>query len=185
MKKLVLLSLTFLMLFSGTAFSQGINFGIKAGPNFANYSGNGLEGYDFNAITSFHAGAFVELKLMDTFSLQPELLYSTAGSKLSGVGEDIENKLGYLSVPVMARVYLVPSRLSLDFGPQASFLLSEAENVDISDSKTFDFSLGAGMTFNLVGPLFIQGRYNVGLTDVKPDASVKNNVLQLSLGLTF
>jgi hypothetical protein len=106
---------------------------------FANYSGSGLDNYDFNSITSFHAGAFVELKLMDTFSLQPELLYSTAGSKLSGVGEDIENKLGYLSVPVMARVYLIPNRLSFDFGPQASFLLNEAENVDISDSKTFDF----------------------------------------------
>jgi hypothetical protein len=34
MKKLILLSFTLLMLFSGTAFSQGINFGIKAGPNF-------------------------------------------------------------------------------------------------------------------------------------------------------
>ncbi|PSL07266.1 porin family protein [Cecembia rubra] len=185
MKKTLILTAFLGMLFSMNTFAQGLHFGIKGGPSFSNYTGSGFDGYDFNSITNFHAGAFVELNLFETLSLQPELLYSTKGSTLSGIGNDIENKLGYLSIPVLARVYLIPDKFSIDFGPQASFLLSETENVNISDSKTFDFALAGGVTLHLFGPLFVQGRYNLGLTDVKPDANVKNSVIQLSAGLRF
>lgn len=185
MKKTIILTSILGILLSVSAIAQGLHFGIKAGPSFSNFSGSGLNGYDFNSMTNFHAGAFVELNLFDALSLQPELLYSTKGATLTGVGNDIENKLGYLSIPVLARVYLIPDRFSLDFGPQASFLLSETENVNISDSRTFDFALAGGVTVHLFGPLFVQGRYNLGLTDVKPDANVKNSVIQLSAGLRF
>jgi hypothetical protein len=85
----------------------------------------------------------------------------------------------------MARFYLIPDRLSLELGPQVSFLLSEKENVNISDSETFDFALVGGLTYQIIGPLFIQGRYNLGLTEVKPDADVKNSIIQLSAGFRF
>jgi hypothetical protein len=47
--------------------------------------------------------------------------------------------LGYLSIPV-AKVSL-NKFISLDFGPQASFLLSERKNVDFKESETFEFGL--------------------------------------------
>lgn len=185
MKKSIILSAILAIFAFGNTFGQGLHFGAKAGVNFANYTGGDLSGYEFENITNFHGGVFVEFGLFKSFSIQPELLYSTAGSKLKGIGEDINNKLGYLSIPVMARFYLIPDRLSLDLGPQVSFLLSEKENVNISDSETFDFALVGGLTYQIIGPLFIQGRYNLGLTDVKPDADVKNSIIQLSAGFRF
>jgi hypothetical protein len=47
--------------------------------------------------------------------------------------------LGYLSIPVLAKVSL-NKFISLDFGPQASFLL-RTKNVDFKESETFEFEL--------------------------------------------
>jgi hypothetical protein len=47
--------------------------------------------------------------------------------------------LGYLALPVMAKIYLNKS-VSLELGPQASLLLSERNNFDVRDANTFDFA---------------------------------------------
>ncbi len=186
MKKSLYLTLLIAFLGFAESYAQGLNFGIKGGANFSNFSGS-VEEFNQESITSYHAGAFVELGLSSRFSIQPELLYSTVGANLTfdGATEDFKNELGYISIPVLARIYILPNRLSLDFGPQVSFLMSESQNVNVNESNTFDFALAGGVTLNLIGPLFIQGRYNLGLTDVKPDAQVTNRVVQLSAGLRF
>lgn len=46
--------------------------------------------------------------------LQPELLYSTQGSELDGLGDQIKNELGYISLPVLAKFYLTKDKLSLE-----------------------------------------------------------------------
>ncbi|WP_194777837.1 porin family protein [Pararhodonellum marinum] len=185
MKKLILLFSLITILGVGTTYGQFLRVGLKAGPNFSNFSGGSIEGYDFSQISSFHAGLLVEFKLLQNLSLQPELLYSTKGANLSGIGNEFKNKLGYLSIPALARFYLVEEKFSLDLGPQFSFLLDETEHVDISNSNSFDFAVVGGATFHLTDTFFLQGRYNLGLTDVKPDADVKNSVIQLSLGVRF
>ncbi|WP_353086500.1 hypothetical protein [Flavobacterium sp.] len=53
-------------------------------------------------------------------SLQSEFLYSTQDAKLSGLGTQVKNELGYLAVPVLAKFYLTKDGLSLEMGPQAS-----------------------------------------------------------------
>ncbi len=168
----------------GTSFGQSAHFGIKGGLNFSSFSGE-FSGYDFENITNFHAGIFVELNPFDYFSIQPELLYSTQGARISGIGDQIDNKLGYLSLPVLARFYLIPDILSIDVGPQASVLLSEAESVDLTEAKTFDFAVVGGLTAHIFGPVFLQGRYVLGLTDVRSDAEIRNSVIQLSAGIRF
>jgi hypothetical protein len=60
--------------------------------------------------------------LTDGFAIQPEL-YSTQGATYKNAVEEFNNELGYLSIPVLAKVSL-NKFISLDFGPQA-FLLSE------------------------------------------------------------
>ena len=95
------------------------------------------------------------------------------------------NELGYLAIPVLAKISLSDA-FTLELGPQASFLLSEKDNFDVNDSKTFDFSVNAGLGFNITKSIFIQGRYNLGLTDTKvSDAKAKNSVVQLSAGFFF
>lgn len=122
--------------------------------------------------------------MTDTFSIQPELLYSTQGATYTNAIEEFKNELGYLSVPVLIKVNL-NKFVSLDFGPQASFLLSERENVDFRRSETFEFGAAAGLTFNITKNLFLQGRYVAGLTEATREATIKNSVVQLSAGIKF
>jgi hypothetical protein len=67
----------------------------------------------------------------------------------------------------MAKIYLNKS-VSLELGPQASFLLSERNNFDVRDANTFDFAANAG--FKNHKSFFIEGRYSLGLTDVSTNA---------------
>ena len=185
MKKLILLAA---MLAGGlTAQAQGIDFGIKAGANFAKFNGD----FDSDGITSFHAGAVVELNVVPMFSVQAEGLFSTVGGKAKyeeggvvGVAKDIN--LDYISVPVLAKFYILPKTLSITAGPQFSFLVSDGD--DIFETKKFEVAASGGLELKIIAGLFAQARYNIGVTKVNDDAvvgDVKNGVFQLSVGYFF
>jgi len=163
--------------------AQGLDFGIKAGANFANFSGD----VDTDGITSFHAGAVVELNLVPTFSIQAEGLFSSQGATYKDTALDIARDidLSYISVPVMAKFYVLPEKLSLMAGPQFSFLVDEAE--EAFDTKSFDLSAGIGAELKIIAGIFAQARYNVGLSNVSDndEIDIKNNVFQLSVGYYF
>ena len=173
-----------ILLFGSKSIAQETSFarlGLKAGINYANYTGSDV---NTDAITNFHAGLLVELKIFKNFSLQPELLYSTQGAELNGFGQQIKNELGYVSIPLLAKFYLTDN-LSMELGPQASFLLSERNEVQAGDSNTFDFAVAGGLSYKFGKHFFVQGRYGLGLTEPKRDADVKNSVVQASLGYLF
>ncbi len=176
MKKLFI-SVAILFLGLTTTNAQSIEYGAKIGANFAKLEGEAVSG---DNLTSFHVGAIVELNLIENFSVQPELLYSSQGTEIDS--EKI--KLDYLSLPVLAKFYVITDKLSLEAGPQFSFLV----NKDVPDTfktKTFDFAAVGGLGYNLTSFLFVQARYVVGLTDTSKDASVTNQVIQLSAGFKF
>nr|WP_315176206.1 porin family protein [uncultured Flavobacterium sp.] len=188
MKKILLATILFLAV-SANMEAQLVKFGIKAGLNYANQTGTDLtinsENYKTtDAITSYHAGLIAEIKLTDGFSVQPELLYSTQGASYKNATTEFKNELGYLSIPVLAKFHFNKT-VSLDLGPQASFLLSERKAFNVSDSETFEFGLAGGLGINITKNLFIQGRYVVGLTEASKDAQAKNSVLQISAGISF
>lgn len=187
MKKIIFL---FAMLLAGvTSQAQGIDFGIKAGANFANFSGD----LDSDGITNFHAGAVLELNIVPMFSVQAEGLFSSQGGKAKyddggvvGVAEDIN--LDYIAVPVLAKFYVLPDRLSITAGPQFSFLVSDAK--DAWETKKFDLAASGGVELKIIAGLFAQARYNVGLSNINDgdgegSFDVKNNVFQLSVGYFF
>jgi hypothetical protein len=176
MKKKFFLS-ALLLLLTINSQAQLLKIGLKAGLNYANFSGTSIQ---TDAITSYHVGLVSEIKLLEKFAIQPELLYTTYNTILG----DVENELGYIAIPVLAKIYLSKS-FSLELGPQASFLVSEKNQFDVSNSNTFDFALDAGLCFKITKSLFIQGRYVLGLTEVSPNAESKNSVLQLSAGILF
>ncbi|WP_395049912.1 porin family protein [Flavobacterium sp.] len=180
MKKTILVTVLLLAL-SINVQAQILQLGVKAGINYANYSGSSIQ---TDAITSYHGGLVAEIKLLDKFAIQPELLYTTQGATYKTALGDFKNELGYIAIPVLAKIYLGKS-LSLEFGPQASFLLSEKNNFDASNSNTFDFAVDGGLGLKLTKHIFIEGRYVLGLTEVSTNAQSKNSVLQLSAGLMF
>ena len=131
-----------------------------------------------------NAGLVAEIKLLDRFAIQPELLYSTQGASYKNAVTEFKNELGYLTIPVMAKFYLTDS-FSLEVGPQASFLLSEKNDFDIENAETFEFGINAGLGFKITENFFIQGRYGLGLTEASKTADVKNSTVQLSAGFMF
>lgn len=181
MKKIIFLFVALAGSFAMNA--QAINFGIKAGANFSNFSGD----LDTDGITNFHAGAVLELNIVPTFSVQAEGLFSSQGASYKDtaleIAEDIN--LDYISVPVLAKFYILPDRLSLMAGPQFSFLVSDAK--EAFDTKSFDLAAAGGVELKIIAGLFAQARYTVGLNNVSDSSEIdlKNNVFQLSVGYMF
>jgi hypothetical protein len=117
-------------------------------------------------------------------SFQPELLYTTQGASYETALADYKNELGYIVIPAMLQIHLSKS-ITLDMGPQVGFLLNEKNNFDVQKSNTFDASANAGLGLKITNSIFAQARYCVGLTKLQPNSDIKNNVVQLSLGILF
>lgn len=189
MKKILFTSCLFIAL-SFTTQAQILKLGVKGGINYANQNGTTImvnnTNYKTEAVTNYHIGFLAEVQLGERFSIQPEVLYSTQGAKYDAMGtiNDFTNDVGYINIPVMAKINL-NNTFSLDFGPQASFLMNKKKNVSINDQKNIDFGAGAGLSIHITKSLFLQGRYVVGLTEISPEARVKNSVAQVSAGFMF
>jgi len=185
MKKTFLAAVLFIAT-SATIQAQLLQLGVKGGVNFASQTGDAFpeQNFDKEGITSFHAGLVAEIKLLEKFSVQPELLYSTQGATYKNAIQEYKNELGYISIPVMAKFYLTDS-FSLEVGPQASFLVSEKNDFDVEDAETFEFGLNAGLGFKITKNFFLQGRYGLGLTEASKNADIKNSTVQLSAGFMF
>lgn len=167
--------------------AQIIRFGLKGGANFSNFTG-GVSGIDYNSKTNWHGGAVVQIQLTPALELQPELLFSSQGAEVEGLG-DIN--MDYVALPILMKFTVLPSVLTLDAGPQFSFLMDDSTEAwnelwnGNTDPESFDFGLAAGLTAELSHNLWIQGRYVWGLTEISEQAEVKNSTFQLSLVYMF
>jgi len=191
----------------GLTNAQKAQFGLKGGLNVANqnFSVNGFP--SASSRIGFHIGGFVEVKISDKFAIQPELLYSTQGSKFnmtvndSGTDYNTENvfKLAYLNIPVMFKYYAA-EKFSLEAGPQIGFLTSSKLDVsvvgktvsqnakDLFESVDFGLNLGAGYDFTKkisAGVRYNFGLANVAKTEKGDDSNIKNRVFSASLGYRF
>ncbi len=191
--------------FSTVTAQEYVRFGAKGGVNFTNMTSDGFD--ETNSRTGFHLGLVSEFPLSDAFSIQPEVLYSTQGAEatlrgLGNVSASGEIRLDYIQVPVLAKIHLFQGRalegLSIEFGPSFNFLVND-DIADWTDSPTFtadspfsnfEFGGAAGLSFNIPGGFFVQGRYVQGFTDVFNDDNwdedaVNNNGFQVGLGFMF
>lgn len=176
MKKLLIVALFLASVYDASA---QLRFGIKAGPNFANLDGE----LNTSTRTSFHVGAVIEIKASQKFSIQPELVYSSQGAKVTA-GTLTEINYNYMTVPVLVKYYLIADTFSIEAGPQFSFLIED--NVkNTFETKSFDFGAVGGVGINITKSLFVQAHYVIGLSDTSSDANVTNRVIQLSLGYNF
>lgn len=185
MKKLCFLTLLATLGLIQQTNAQDIQFGAKAGLNVSNFSGGDA---DRNSLIGFHVGFISEIPFSAKFSLQPELLYSRQGSEAQDV---LKVKVDYLAIPIMAKYYLA-DRFSLEVGPQFSFLINdkgEYINSDLPDEDTdasnFDVGANVGLGFNLNSNIFVQARYNFGISTVVENPDITNSVFQVSLGYKF
>jgi hypothetical protein len=198
MKKSIFVFAAMLMSTSFMAAQEFVYFGAKGGVNFSTFSGDGFSDFDADtkSRTAYHLGLLAEIPVSERFSIQPEVLYSAQGYDIQEIedGQDVEFQLDYVTVPVLAKFYVVQG-LSLEAGPQLGFLVqnevdSAQGSVELDDDnfKSFDFSLGLGASYKF-NNFFIYGRYNAGLTDIYDidgvEVDAKNSVIQAGVGLLF
>jgi opacity protein-like surface antigen len=184
------------MLFTFSTNAQNntdlIQFGLKAGVNFATLSGDDVENAESR--TGFHAGGLVEIPFTDRFSVQPEILYSQQGAKADNSFGEGTWKLDYIQIPVMAKIYLTDG-FNLQVGPQVGFRMSEnfelesgSNEVEVDseiEDNDIDFSLAGGLGYKFDNGFFIQARYNYAFTEAFPNSDAKNSVIQAGVGYLF
>ena len=204
MKKIVI-ALMCTILATGAAMAQEkFTFGPKIGVDYTHYWGENVE---HGGHLNYQAGVFMEYRFISKFSIAPEVVFAAQGGKYDFKrnieGIDVELKetdhVNYINVPVMLKYYVAPA-LSIDFGPQVGFnvyskntiegkvdKLKEKETTDMKKyTKTVDFGLGLGLTYNITEEVFIQARYTMGLTKVfNLDDDSKNGNGQIAIGFRF
>lgn len=183
-----------------TAHAQSIRFGVKAGANLSNLSGNLTNQNQYNNRFGFHGGVMVNFGLAnDLVSIQPEILYSQKGFKYANQSITVLNntfrntgnvRYDYLDVPILVRLKV--SGVFFEVGPQYSYLM----NISTDRTQTLNGSVvgtaGSG-TSNLdrvnrnelgyVGGLGFQSseglllgvRYNGAFTDFAKDGYSNND----------
>jgi len=180
MKKLLIV--TAILFSSVQLLAQGIDFGVKAGVNFASISdASGLSNR-----TGFTGGVFAGGRFGDKFGIQGELLYSQQGAEF-----ELGNfNLDYVNIPILARYFLVQG-LNIQAGPQFGILVNDdaqtliGEIVNDIGTNNFDISGIVGVGYDLPLGLRVSGRYQFGLNDVSDEANGKNSVVTLAVGYSF
>ena len=185
MKKLLVLSIITVFGLINSVKAQNIDFGLKGGLNIANISGGDV---DRNNLFTFHIGGFTELHINEKFSIQPELFYTRQGSETENM---LKVKIDYLAIPLLAKYYLA-DKFSIEAGPQISFLINDKIKFNDSsipdaetDAASFDFGLNLGFGYDVSTNMFVQARYNFGITTIAENPDVTNSVFQISLGYKF
>ncbi|WP_194973563.1 porin family protein [Aquiflexum lacus] len=194
--------------------NPGPRVGIKGGLNFSQFFVDQPTVDDENMKVGLHFGIFTKIALTDFLAIQPELLYTSLGSKVSYGGSDVESLLGiregevrfnlnYIQLPLGLAFNLGP--LKINAGPYVSYLLSaNVKNLQSSDLSTsdpieldkddfnsLDYGVFAGLGFD-IGNVTIGARYNHGLREVGSSGlggtltnNSRNGVAQIFLGFGF
>jgi hypothetical protein len=164
------------------------NAGIKGGYNLAavNFDGNGETGQRHG----FHVGVYGESFISESFSIQPELMYSQQGYEIKDSNGNVTftQKLNYINLPIMLKVYPAKS-FFLEAGPQIGLAISNKEEYSgfFNSSQeynpnNFDWGMNFGAGFKTDSGISFGARYHLGLGDLYDEAKAYNRVWQFSVG---
>lgn len=182
-------------------------FGVKGGVNLSNLYID--EVTDEKAKVGLHAGLWMKAPIGEFFAIQPELLWSSKGTKIGQYQNipftqdgEVRFNLNYVDLPVLASVTLGP--ISIQAGPYISYLFNAnvknlkedlttgaVLDLDKNDFNTVDYGLAGGLALDIKGFQF-GVRYNYGLREIgKSDIAgqitknAKNSVAQVFVGIGF
>lgn len=190
--KLITFVLFLSVLYTVYAQNNSNNTGLKAGYNLAAVSMDGSS--ETGQRHAFHIGFYTESFASKDFSVQLELLYSQQGYEINDNGGTFTQKLNYINLPVMLKVYPNPN-FFLETGPQIGLAVSHKETFDDSfnlfdtseefNPSNFDWGVNFGGGFKSDSGVSFGVRYHLGLGDVYDEGKPKNRVWHFSLGFDF
>jgi len=179
-------------------------FGVKAGVNMANLTGEGTEKSDLSMRMGFGGGVFVNYAFTELFAVQVEALYMMKGAtyEFEGKSYDIA-KFDYIELPLLLKVTIPTEgkiKPAIFAGPTFGFLMSakalgdEMVEEDVKDQmNSMDIGIlgGAEIGYQLEkGMIFLGASYEVGLQnlakeEVPADEEMKNTNIGITLGYGF
>lgn len=165
-------------------------FGVKLGSNFLLLAKDNTA----STILGLNLGVFVDCKISDRFSMQPEIMINRLGSKetitenfsdpLIYSSERNKLVLNYINLSFMTKFYLF-KKINLSFGPQIGYLFgaeqitkksylalgeSTSDGVGIDVKYRFDniaFSLNTGIGYQITKNIGVDLRYSLGISDIE------------------
>jgi len=182
-KKLLLASALIGIGFFGKA--QQVEIIPKIGVNFSKQNIGNLDGEKMR--TRIQGGVGVKFNTnIQNFSIQPELNYIGKGTRLKNGNIKTDLDLNYLELPVLAKYSFGP--VYVNAGPSIGLLMDKESKVIKNYGeklKKLDFGLqmGAGVAVPLgIGKVIVDARYNLGLSDLGKQTSIKNRGIMASIG---
>jgi hypothetical protein len=205
-KILKILTVSIVVSFASCISSESLaqmRAGVKGGLNVSNLYVDEVD--DENARFGFNLGFYGQILSSDVFAIQPELLFSTKGSKIEYGGnffdQTVKYNLSYLDLPVLA-VFKLGEDAEIHVGPYISYLLganishdgdlgSGVDDIDRDHLNSFDYGLSGGFGLNF-GAFQVGARYNYGLAKLEDSeaaelliGNAKNSVAQLYVALNL
>jgi hypothetical protein len=197
MKKLTMV-MALVVVFSGAAVAEmGFELGFKVGGGMAKVN---LSGVDFKPGVS--GGVFLGIKPSETFSIQPEILFSMKGMKIDIMGlAEYKWKFTYIEIPILVKKSIsTQGKVKPVFfgGPYLAFLSSAEDELsiplagleeggDIKDafsSTDFGLTVGGGIDWMMgeSGKLIFDLRLSISLGDISDDTAVVEDFLAIEEG---
>lgn len=222
MKRKILLSIISSFLIFSFSTAQ-VSYGIRGGVNISKWQGEDLQviedlldktdGYLVTkGKTGFHVGAYANIPLSETFSIEPGIGYSKKGYSIKGdfqinalkilaINAGAQVQSHYIDIPVLLKAN-VAKGLQVYAGPQVSYLVRSTLNAKLGVLGISVFNKGVGITerFNKVdlgitggigyqfdNGINLRAGYDYGLSklDKNDNYAAYNRVIKISVGYTF
>lgn len=164
--------------------AQDIQLIPKAGLSFSRQSISNMDGEKSKA--GFTAGLGVNVGLKNSaFSIQPELNYVSAGTKIKN--DNNKYNLNYLELPILVKYSFGP--VYINAGPSIGLTVGGMNKMETFyqakvQKLNFGVQMGGGLAIPVGnGTVLVDARYALGLTDVsKGPATVKNRGFIATVG---
>ena len=199
MKKYLLVAVLILSvpLFAQEEAKSDLSFGVKGGISFNHFLGDIPVDLTPQLRVGFTVGAFLNYKLSNNFSVQPEILFARKGSnfeefefdfddvEFAGLSLDMYIESNWIEIPVLL-LYQVNENFALFGGPYLGFYLNGklvAEpsisifavdleyDIESDDLSLPDYGIVLGAKYNLTEKLAIQGRWEYGIQDLTDEVA--------------
>jgi hypothetical protein len=183
----MILALGLVFMITGAVQAQmKMEFGVKAGGNMANLTGD-VEGTSMKL--GIGGGIFAKIMPSPQITIQPEVLYMMKGAKHDDYDEggvsytDGKSVIDYVEVPILVK-YMIPTEgkisPSIFVGPAVGFLMSAKDKYTMDGTemeddwkdyfKSIDFGVAFGAGVDVAmgekGKLTFDARYTLGLTNL-------------------
>lgn len=172
---------TFLLLsLRSEAQTKSLEYGLKAGINFAElYGADAIPESDRKV--GYSAGFYGKLSLQKELNVQLELLWSLQGEE---GGSEGRYKVSYLNLPFLLKWHDQESGFYSELGPQLGFLVINssknlAPELAVKELERLEVSLALGAGYKIDADWSVGLRYIQGISPLIAGKELYNSVLYL------